>query len=66
VYPGESETQFNSESFTNAPNVLTTLFPDMASHSDLVRPIDVPASTGGLHVQVTANPHSWKAICFLQ
>ena len=66
VYPSELETQFNSEFFNNAPNVLTTLLPDMGSYTDIIRLIDVPASTGGLHAQVAADPHSRKAICFLQ
>ena len=66
VYPSEPETQFNSEFFANAPNMLTTLFPDIGSYTDLMRLIDVPASSGGLHAQVVADPHSRKAICFLR
>ncbi len=66
VYPSEPESQFNSEFFNNAPNALTALFPDMGSYTDLIRLIDVPASSGGLHAQVVADPHSRKAICFLR
>ena len=66
VYPSDPETQFNSEFFSNAPNILATLFPDLASYTDLIRLIDVPASAGGLHAQVAADPHSRKAVCFLQ
>jgi pyruvate,water dikinase len=66
VYPSDPETQFNSEFFSNAPNVVAKLFPDLGSYTDIMRLIDVPASTGGLHAQVAADPHSRKAICFLQ
>ena len=31
VYPSDPQTQFNSEFFSNAPNVLTTLLPDTGS-----------------------------------
>jgi pyruvate,water dikinase len=66
VYPSDPETEFNSEFFSNAPNILATLFPDLASYTDLIRLIDVPASAGGLHAQLAADPHSRKAVCFLQ
>lgn len=66
VYPSDPETQFNDEFFSNAPNLLATLFPDLANYADLIRLIDVPAATGGLHAQVAADPHSRKAMCFLQ
>ncbi len=66
VYPGDPETQFNTEFFDRAPNVLTSLVPDADSYSDVIRLIDVPASSGGLHAQVVADPRSRKAVCFLQ
>ena len=66
VYPSDPQTQFNSEFFSNAPNVLTALLPDTGEYADVIRLIDVPASTGGLHAQVVADPHSRKAICYLQ
>ncbi len=66
VYPGDPETQFNTEFFDRAPNVLTSLVPDADGYSDVIRLIDVPASSGGLHAQVVADPRSRKAVCFLQ
>ncbi len=65
VYSSDPETQFNVQFFASAANVLATLLPDVGSYADIIRLIDVPASSGGLHVQVAADPHSRKAICFL-
>ena len=48
VYPSDPETQFNTKFFANAPNVLTSLLPDVGSYADIIRLIDVPASIRGI------------------
>jgi pyruvate,water dikinase len=65
VYPSDPEAQFNDKFFASAPNVLADLVADVGSYGDIIRLIDVPASSGGLHAQVAADPHSRKAVCFL-
>jgi pyruvate,water dikinase len=65
VYPKDPDARFNTEFFSQSPNVLSSLFPDMSDFGEVVYLIDVPSSANGLHAQVVADPYSRKAICFL-
>ncbi|MCL5271538.1 MAG: PEP/pyruvate-binding domain-containing protein [bacterium] len=66
VFPGDAATQFNQAFFDTAVNVLPELLPDDARFGGLLHLIDVPASAGGLMAQVVVDPHSQRAVCYLE
>jgi len=66
VYPDDPRAQFNAAFFQRAANRLTELLPDAARFAPFVHVIDVPAEPEGRRVQVIADPHSQRAVCFLE
>jgi pyruvate,water dikinase len=66
IYPADRGAEFNKSIFEEAPNVLCDLVPGVEEFADLVRVIDVRALTGGKYAQVVADPHTQRAMCFLE
>jgi len=66
LYPGNSETSYNSEFFEKSTNVLTKILPELAEFAEIISLIDVPSISEGQYVQILADPKSQKAICFLK
>jgi hypothetical protein len=66
VYPGDKEASYNNGFFQDSLNVLKDLLPELTEFSSIVSLIDVPASSGGRHAQIMADPKSQRAICFLK
>jgi len=66
VYPDDPSVQFNTAFFEAAPNVLTHLVPGSQALADIVRVIDVPQATHGLHAHVAADAQKQSAVCFLE
>jgi hypothetical protein len=65
VYPDDEATDFNSEFFTQSPNILKDLLPELNSFEKVIHVIDVPAATSGASVRVIADPQTRNAVCFL-
>ncbi|RJO61136.1 MAG: phosphoenolpyruvate synthase [Dehalococcoidia bacterium] len=65
VYPQQADAHFNRKFFSRAPNVLRSVMPEASPFSSLIRLIDVPAATGGLHAQLAADSGSRQVICYL-
>jgi hypothetical protein len=55
LYPDEPGNLFHHEFLTQSPNLLPDLLPEYAELGDVLRVIDVPATTGGNVVQVRMN-----------
>jgi pyruvate,water dikinase len=66
AYPDDPSSQFNTDFFTSAPNALCDLLPEAADMQPLLKLIDVPACSGGAHVSLVADPHSRRAVCYLE
>jgi hypothetical protein len=65
IYPDEPGTEFNSEFFTQSPNIITDLLPELKEYEDVIHVIDVPRATGGATAKVVADLQTRDAICFL-
>ena len=65
VYPDDKTADFNTEFFTNSPNILKDLLPELSSFEDVVHVIDVLAATNGASAKVIADPQTRSAVCFL-
>jgi hypothetical protein len=65
IYPGEPGNPFNKTFFDNALNALPALLPDDACHGEYVKVIDVPATTGGLVLELVMSGDEGKALAFL-
>jgi hypothetical protein len=65
VYPQQTGSYFNRDFFTRAPNILGSVLPDIKNFSALLRLIDVPGASGGLHAYLAADSASRKAVCYL-
>lgn len=65
VYPGLENVDFNEQFFSNAPNALNELFPDLHEYAAIIHLIDVPACADGRRVQLVADPDSHRAVCYL-
>jgi pyruvate,water dikinase len=65
LYPDEPGVIFNETFLSSAENLLPSLTPDFASIANVVRVIDVPASTGGQILQIRMNADAEQAIAFL-
>ncbi|MDD5500797.1 MAG: PEP/pyruvate-binding domain-containing protein [Candidatus Omnitrophica bacterium] len=65
VYPDEAAADFNTEFFSQSPNVLKSLMPELSDFEDIVHLIDVPLATDGALAKVIASPQTRKAVCFL-
>jgi pyruvate, water dikinase len=66
LYPGDPEAEFNRAVFEELPNVLENLLPDAGRFRELIRVLDLPATTGGLYARVVADPQSQRAVCYLE
>jgi hypothetical protein len=66
LYPDEAETVFNEQFLISAGNLLPALVPEYAELADVIRVIDVPASTGGMHLCVAMNADLNQALAYLQ
>jgi pyruvate, water dikinase len=65
LYPDDPESEYNEAFFAGSPNALLGLLPDAGELEEYVCVIDVPAAAGGLHVQLVADPHTQRAVCYL-
>ena len=65
VYPDEPGTEFNNKFFTQSPNIITDLVPELKEYEDVIHVIDVPRATGGAMAKVVADLQTRDAICFL-
>jgi hypothetical protein len=66
LYPDEEETVFNAEFLTGASNLLPELVPEHAELANVIHVIDVPASTGGMHLCVAMNADLNQALGYLK
>ena len=66
VYPNDPEADFNNDFFDNSANILLSLLPDALKFTDVIRIIDLPATTGGRLAKVVADPRMQKAICYIE
>lgn len=62
LYPDEEGIFFNEAFFDESENVLKSFLPDCSAVEDAVRVIDIPATTGGLVMQVLMNGEINKAV----
>ena len=65
IYPGEPENPFNSVFFDKALNALPSLLPDDAPYAEIIKVVDVPATTGGRVLELVMSGDDGKAIAFL-
>ncbi len=65
VYPDDKTADFNTEFFTNSPNILKDLLPELSNFEEVVHVIDVPVATGGASAKVIADLQTRSAVCFL-
>jgi hypothetical protein len=66
LYPGDPDASFNRELFDTLPNVLFDLIPESGRYLEIVRVFDLHAATGGRSARVAADPHSRRAVCYLE
>ena len=66
VYPDDPAAEFNHEFFAQAPNALESWANAFHSYHPWITLLDVPAVADGLYAHVIADPHSQRAICFLE
>ena len=55
LYPDDEGIIFNEEFLTKSKNILSDIIPNFEHLSNVVRVIDVPASTNGENLQVLMN-----------
>jgi hypothetical protein len=65
IYPGEPGNPFKTSFFESALNALPALLPGDAGWSECVKIIDVPATTGGRHLQLVMSGDEGKAVAYL-
>ncbi len=65
LYPDEEETVFKELFFQRSPNLLPDLVPEYAHLSDVVRVIDVPATTEGKILRILMNADLDEAVAVL-
>jgi hypothetical protein len=66
LYPDQGTTSFNWAFFCDSPSVLADLLPGSARYASYVRVIDVPAVTGGKHLEVIMDGESNQALGYLR
>ncbi len=66
VFPEQPGSRFNQAFFTESPNSLGELLPELIDIGDYVRLIDVPAVCGEAYAQVIADPQTRNSICFVK
>jgi len=65
LYPDEPDEVFREGFFRHSPNVLADMLPDHAHLSQVIKVIDVPASTGGQLLRVLMNADLDEAVAVL-
>jgi len=65
VYPDDAAADFNTEFFTNSPNILKDLLPELSNFEEVVQVIDVKVAASGAMAKVIADPQTRSAVCFL-
>jgi pyruvate,water dikinase len=65
LYPEDVGITFNEDFLTSQTNKLVDIIPAFASLAEVVRVIDIPASTGGQVLQVLMNAENEKAVAIL-
>jgi hypothetical protein len=65
LYPDDDGIIFNEELLTKSKNILPDILPKFAHLSDVIKVIDVPASTKGAHLEVLMNAITDKAVGIL-
>jgi hypothetical protein len=65
LYPDDSGVVFNERYLNSQPNILTEILPGYASLTDVIRVIDIPASSDGWLLQVLMNADQERATAFL-
>ncbi len=65
LYPDNSKVIFNQEFLTTQENMLPKMLPDCAHLADVVRVVDVPASTDGQVLHVYMNANTGEAVAML-
>ncbi len=66
LYPGDHDASFNRDLFETLPNVLTDLIPETGRYHAIVRVFGLHAAAGGRSARVAADPHSRRAVCYLE
>ncbi|MGD8751236.1 MAG: nucleotidyltransferase domain-containing protein, partial [Anaerolineales bacterium] len=62
LYPDDSRVIYNQRFLSDSKNMLEDILPDFSYLSDVIRVIDVSASTGGRNIQILMNADSKEAI----
>ncbi|MFN2251562.1 MAG: PEP/pyruvate-binding domain-containing protein [Anaerolineae bacterium] len=62
LYPDDEGIRFNERFLRGAPNLLPEILPEFAHLADVVRVIDVPASSGGRVLRVNMNADLGEAL----
>ncbi len=66
VYPDDTTADFNTKFFTDSPNILEDILPELSNFKDVVQVIDVKAAASGATAKVIGDPRTHRAICFLE
>ena len=65
LYPDGHGMRFQEEFFRDSPNILGEILPDYANLADVVKVIDVPATTGGSVLRILMNAEADEALGLL-
>lgn len=65
LYPDDAGVIFNEGYLTSQPNILAKILPACATLADVIRVIDIPASSGGQVLQVLMNAEKEKGLALL-
>ncbi len=65
VCPEKPGCEIQYDFFMNAENKLAEIIPDNPRLEKIMKLIHIPAITGGLNAKVVADPHSHKALCYI-
>lgn len=66
LFPDDPDVIYNRDFFNSAQNVLPDLLPDDADLSDVIRVIDVPAETGGRHLEIVLDGENDEGLGYLR
>ncbi len=66
IYPSQSEAAFNDTFFSQAPNCLSEVIPELAAYEPFVKLIEVPAAALGRSIHLVADPETRQAVCYLE
>jgi hypothetical protein len=65
IFPGEPGNQFQQAFLDLAKNALPVLMPDYGRYQDVIKIINIPATTGGRTLELLMSGEQGKAIAFL-